>query len=501
MTDLSQYSEFRLISQYSHTNDEIYFAEFFNRHHAIAYQTAFRITKNQADAEDIVQIAFVEVIKTRQRLTKESSFPAWILQIVVNRSKDKLRSNKARVQNESKRMPKQTIKPELISDNKSELSKRAFDYLNEMPSKYSEPISLNLIEHLSIREISFILSKPEQTIRTQISRGLTILKSYFKSSGVVITIAVLSEIFSGENIYAQSIPYNPQQKIKDISQTLKNKKEGISFTNKILISSLSLILFSYIIFHFSDQFLSKDAITANAMPVLEQPKEFPLIKWNFDSNSPLKNIRLRKGKPFILKKDEGRQGSNALFIPATSVVDFDLSNFKFPIKVTYYKDFHLPTPRLNFEFCYLNYKRNQKLVTITTYIKSDDTAPKNATGKYSKLKKKWMKKEAYITKKGLYFFRNGKSTHFIRMDIANLKSVALYSNIDIFLDDLQVEEIKKDELPINFNLLLVESEKFRNKPDGYDYILKEHSLKLKCFKPPSVRVIHSERIEELYLPE
>lgn len=64
------------------------------RYHAFAYTLALRVTKNNEDAEEVTQDAFVKVYKSLAGFKGESKFSTWLYKIVLNLSITKLKSRK-----------------------------------------------------------------------------------------------------------------------------------------------------------------------------------------------------------------------------------------------------------------------------------------------------------------------------------------------------------------------------------------------------------------------
>jgi RNA polymerase sigma-70 factor, ECF subfamily len=61
-----------------------------------AYRLAIAITRNGADAEEVVQDAFCSVIRSIETFRSESAFGSWLYRIVANAAYQKLRGRAAR---------------------------------------------------------------------------------------------------------------------------------------------------------------------------------------------------------------------------------------------------------------------------------------------------------------------------------------------------------------------------------------------------------------------
>ena len=70
-------------------------AELFKRHNSKMRAVAFRITKNNADAEDTVQNALISVMRSAHNFRGEAAVSTWLFRIVTNAAIDKIRALKS----------------------------------------------------------------------------------------------------------------------------------------------------------------------------------------------------------------------------------------------------------------------------------------------------------------------------------------------------------------------------------------------------------------------
>ena len=77
--------------------DEAALAEFYDRHSRLAYSVLMRILRNPADAEEVLQEAFVRVWSRADTYDALLGSPAaWVMRIARNRAIDLLRARRAR---------------------------------------------------------------------------------------------------------------------------------------------------------------------------------------------------------------------------------------------------------------------------------------------------------------------------------------------------------------------------------------------------------------------
>src|ERR1700739_2693060 len=66
------------------------------RHEAKTFSVAFRITRNRADAQDVVQQSFHKAFMYLDRFQGKSSFSTWLTRIVINEGLMCLRKTRSR---------------------------------------------------------------------------------------------------------------------------------------------------------------------------------------------------------------------------------------------------------------------------------------------------------------------------------------------------------------------------------------------------------------------
>ena len=86
------------------------FEELVQRYSAKAFSLATRLTKNQLDAEEVLQDVFVTVYRKIKSFEGKSSFSSWLYRITVNAAFMKLRKRKS----ESQNISMEDVLPEIL---------------------------------------------------------------------------------------------------------------------------------------------------------------------------------------------------------------------------------------------------------------------------------------------------------------------------------------------------------------------------------------------------
>jgi len=133
---------------------------------------AFRIVGNIAEAEDVIQEAFVDAFNKLKDFRQDTTFGLWLKQIVINRSINLLRKRKMEwVELEGDQL--ENIPDEAVEDDEGiqYQAARVKEAILELPDGYRLVISLYLLEGYDHEEIGQILNISENTSRTQFLRA------------------------------------------------------------------------------------------------------------------------------------------------------------------------------------------------------------------------------------------------------------------------------------------------------------------------------------------
>ncbi|MBI9079690.1 MAG: RNA polymerase sigma factor [Pseudodesulfovibrio sp.] len=128
---------------------------------------------DMAEAEGIVQDAFLKAWEKRQDLRNLDSFKSWLYSIAINVLKQ--RKRKLRPMTMEKVETKcERPSPEQHAAANQELD-RVMVALDNLPDDQREAILLVRLENMMFREAAVILDVPESTVKTRVRRGLLTL--------------------------------------------------------------------------------------------------------------------------------------------------------------------------------------------------------------------------------------------------------------------------------------------------------------------------------------
>lgn len=153
--------------------------EIYNRYYKAMYNTAYRIIKDTAEAEDIMQEAFLTAFTKLSMLKDDKIFGSWLKKIVVNKSltiyrKESIKNEVAMDSIEYSLTNTADIMPEDITNTKVQ---KVLHGLKQIKDSYSTVLTLHLIEGYDYEEISQILNITNTNCRTLISRAKESLRN------------------------------------------------------------------------------------------------------------------------------------------------------------------------------------------------------------------------------------------------------------------------------------------------------------------------------------
>lgn len=164
--------------------DDNAFKELLQRHLKHTYNFIYQLSGSEEEAKDITQDTFVKVWKNLKKYNDKSSFKTWVINIARNTTIDYLRKRRlilfSNLQKDDDENFEETLidieplQDELfeIEENKNKVEK----LLLEISIEKRTILILHINENLTFEEISKILNKPLNTIKSQYRRSLLELK-------------------------------------------------------------------------------------------------------------------------------------------------------------------------------------------------------------------------------------------------------------------------------------------------------------------------------------
>ncbi|MCE2612561.1 RNA polymerase sigma factor [Flavobacteriaceae bacterium D16] len=148
--------------------------EVYNRYYKAMYNTALRIVKDSAEAEDVMQDSFLNAFTKLQSFKGEVTFGAWLKRIVINNSihhyRKQLKRNEVPLENVMYKVEDNDGVSEDYGVTKRKAQK-VMDTMKHLKDNYRVSLTLHLIEGYDYDEICQIMDISYANCRTTISRA------------------------------------------------------------------------------------------------------------------------------------------------------------------------------------------------------------------------------------------------------------------------------------------------------------------------------------------
>ena len=158
-------------------NDLAAFEQLMRRHNRALYRTARSIVKDDAEAEDVLQEAYLLAFRAMADFRGEASMSTWLTRIVINEAIGRTRRRSAEIiplevedtMDERQERPEQA----LLRSEARRLIERKIDGL---PDSFRTVFVLRALEEMTVEETAACLDIPEATVRTRYFRARGLLR-------------------------------------------------------------------------------------------------------------------------------------------------------------------------------------------------------------------------------------------------------------------------------------------------------------------------------------
>lgn len=202
--------------------DEAAFNDLYRQYERLVYYIAYKHTKNDADAKDVVQETFLEVKRTIHTLQNPQAFKYWLNRITLSKCKNLFRKNRyinidceqPIIQNSSIEERSYLI-PHENSRNASDCQ-LIRKFINELSKGQREVLVMFYLDELRLEEIAGRLEIPVGTVKSRLSYARDALKEKVKKyearEGIKLNFHSFGEAITGALLLeaaGNSIPLLP----------------------------------------------------------------------------------------------------------------------------------------------------------------------------------------------------------------------------------------------------------------------------------------------------
>ena len=187
-------------------NDHVAFERLMRRYNGRLFRIARAILKDDAEAEDAVQDAYLEAYRHIAEFRGQSQVATWLTRIAINQALMRLRRHKReRVVPFPVDVGSSTVAAEMV-DHKAESPAAATlraeirsvveSRIDELPSPFRAVFVMRDVEELSVQETAECLGIPAATVRTRLFRARALLREALARDVDTATLEVFG--FAGE---------------------------------------------------------------------------------------------------------------------------------------------------------------------------------------------------------------------------------------------------------------------------------------------------------------
>lgn len=140
---------------------------------------AYRLLGDAERARDVVQVAWLDIIRALPRLREVSAFRAFAMQIVARRVAGVIRTN----QRDRKLAADWTLEAETTTDPLGEIAvdaQRVRNAIAQLPPQHQAAMALFYLDEMSVAEVATALDVPIGTVKTRLMHARDKLRVLLK---------------------------------------------------------------------------------------------------------------------------------------------------------------------------------------------------------------------------------------------------------------------------------------------------------------------------------
>lgn len=158
------------------SGDQDAFAYLVRQHEALAFRAAFLIVRDEAEAQDVAQEAFVRAYQALGRFDAAQPFRPWLLRIVTNLALNSLRGSRRR-NAAGDRYERDATRPASFPSPEATVAARdearaVWEAIAALTAGDQQVLYLRYFLGASERETAIAIGRPEGTVKSRLHRAL-----------------------------------------------------------------------------------------------------------------------------------------------------------------------------------------------------------------------------------------------------------------------------------------------------------------------------------------
>ena len=163
------------------------FEALMRRHNRMLFRTARAILRDDAEAEDALQEAYLQAYRSLASFRGEAQVSTWLARIVANEALQRLRKQTRRADIVPLLQPADGTQLEQVMDSdidkapemtaaRHQMRRLLESQIDALPEAYRTVFMLRAVEELSVEETAAVLDIPAATVRTRLFRARSMLR-------------------------------------------------------------------------------------------------------------------------------------------------------------------------------------------------------------------------------------------------------------------------------------------------------------------------------------
>lgn len=164
------------------------FEAIMRRHNRLLYRTARGIVRDDVEAEDVVQEAYLHAWRALAGYHAQSRLSTWLVRITVNQALGRLRRRTAQIiplevamahherEGETTMLTDEPARGPEPSAMRAQIGRLMEARIDRLPDAFRIVFILRAVEELSVEEVAQALEIPEATVRTRFFRARSLLR-------------------------------------------------------------------------------------------------------------------------------------------------------------------------------------------------------------------------------------------------------------------------------------------------------------------------------------
>jgi RNA polymerase sigma-70 factor (ECF subfamily) len=185
-TDPSSEQEAKLIARIQRGERELFY-ELIRPYEKRVFVISFTILRNEAEAQDAAQDAFLKAFLYLGQFRAESRFSTWLIQVAINEARQRLRKSHLEIMRpiEDQENEDGTYTPREFTDwreipsealERKEVREKLLSALGSLAHNYREVFILRDVEHMSIDDTAKVLGISSGAVKTRLLRARLMLR-------------------------------------------------------------------------------------------------------------------------------------------------------------------------------------------------------------------------------------------------------------------------------------------------------------------------------------